>query len=58
SPAEAMRTIPREVLERRCRELERSRDEIWQRLMVVEQSRSWALTRPLRSMARRIRGRG
>ncbi|MEA2436919.1 MAG: hypothetical protein QOF65_1475 [Thermoleophilaceae bacterium] len=58
SPAEAMRTVPRKVLERRCRELERSRDEIWQRLMVVERSRTWALTRPLRSMARRIRGRG
>ncbi|HEY0631291.1 MAG TPA: FkbM family methyltransferase [Thermoleophilaceae bacterium] len=56
SPAEAMRTVPREILERRCLELERSRDEIWQRLMVVETSRSWALTRPLRSLVRRLRG--
>jgi hypothetical protein len=58
SPAEALRTVPREILERRCLELERSRDEIWQRLMVLETSRSWALTRPLRALARRIRGSG
>jgi FkbM family methyltransferase len=58
SPAEARRTVPREILERRCLELERSRDEIWQRLRVLETSRSWALTRPLRALARRIRPRG
>src|SRR4051794_33175526 len=58
TPEEAIRTIPREILERRCAELERSRDEIWRRLMVVESSRSWALTRPLRELARRMRGRG
>jgi FkbM family methyltransferase len=58
TPEEAIRTIPRDILERRCAELERSRDEIWRRLMVVESSRSWALTRPLRELARRVRGRG
>jgi FkbM family methyltransferase len=55
TPEEAIRTIPREILERRCAELERSRDEIWRRLMVVESSRSWTLTRPLRELARRAR---
>ena len=53
SPAEAIRTIPREILEARCAELERSRDEIWRRLVVLETSRSWALTRPLRALALR-----
>jgi FkbM family methyltransferase len=55
SPAEAIRTIPREILELRCAELERSRDEIWRRLVFLETSRSWALTRPLRELARRLR---
>jgi FkbM family methyltransferase len=58
TPAEAIRSIPREILERRCAELERSREEIWRRLMVVESSRSWALTRPLRELARRLRRGG
>jgi FkbM family methyltransferase len=44
---------------RRCTELERSRDEIWQRLVTLESSRSWRLTRPLRRLAeRRLRYRG
>lgn len=55
SPQEAFRTISRPVLERRCAELERSRDEIWQRLMVVETSRSWRLTSPLRRVGRALR---
>jgi FkbM family methyltransferase len=55
TPAEAIRTVPREILERRCAELERSRDELWERLMVVESSRSWSMTRPLRELARRLR---
>jgi FkbM family methyltransferase len=55
SPDEAIRTVSREALERRCAELERSRDEIWRELMVVQTSRSWRLTRPLRSAAMRLR---
>jgi FkbM family methyltransferase len=55
SPEEALRTVSRPVLERRCAELERSRDEIWRRLTVVETSRSWRLTRPLRRLGRTLR---
>jgi FkbM family methyltransferase len=55
SPQEAIRTVSRDVLERRCAELERSRDEIWRRLVVVETSRSWRLTRPLRDLVRHLR---
>ena len=55
TPDEALSTISRTALERRCLELERSRDEIWQRLMVVESSRSWQLTRPLRRLGRALR---
>ena len=40
---------------RRCAELERSRDEIWQQLVVLQSSRSWRLTRPLRRLAQRRR---
>jgi FkbM family methyltransferase len=61
SPQEALDTISRRALERRCAELERSRDEIWRRLTVVETSRSWRLTRPLRRLGRALRslrGRG
>jgi FkbM family methyltransferase len=54
---EAIRTISRDTLERRCAELERSRDEIWRELMVVQTSRSWRLTRPLRYLGRRFRER-
>jgi FkbM family methyltransferase len=57
TPEEAMRTVSRGVLERRCAELERSREEIWQRLAVVHASRSWRLTRPLRAIARKLRRR-
>ena len=57
TPAEAIRTVPREILERRVAELERSRDEIWRQLMVVENSRSWTLTRPLRKLYARRRAR-
>jgi hypothetical protein len=55
SPQDAIRTINRGVLERRCVELERSRDEIWRQLMVVQTSRSWRLTRPLRDFGARLR---
>jgi FkbM family methyltransferase len=40
---------------RRCAELERSRDEIWQQLVVLQSSRSWRVTRPLRRLAERRR---
>jgi FkbM family methyltransferase len=55
SPVDALRTIDRELLERRCIELERSRDEIWRQLMVVQTSHSWRLTRPLRVLVARLR---
>jgi FkbM family methyltransferase len=55
SPEEAARTVTRSALERRCAELERSRDEIWAELMVIQASRSWRLTRPLRDMGRKVR---
>jgi len=52
---QASGAIDKDVLARRCEELERSRDEIWGRLMVVENSRSWRMTRPLRQLGRALR---
>jgi FkbM family methyltransferase len=55
SPEQAIGSVDNEVLARRCDELQRSRDELWARLMVVESSRSWMLTKPLRGVGRRLR---
>jgi FkbM family methyltransferase len=54
-PEEAAGTVDRETLERRCAELARSRDEIWSRLVVIETSRSWTWTKPLRALGRKLR---
>ncbi|MEA2469701.1 MAG: hypothetical protein QOE38_700 [Thermoleophilaceae bacterium] len=51
SPEAALERIDSATWARRCAELERSRDEIWQQLMVLQASRSWRLTRPLRRFA-------
>jgi hypothetical protein len=58
TPEEAIRTVSRPALERRCAELERSRDEIWQQLQTLTTSRSWRLTRPLRRLGSRLRTKG
>jgi hypothetical protein len=50
-----MESIDGAAWARRCAELERSRDEIWQQLMVLQSSRSWRLTRPLRAAGRKLR---
>jgi FkbM family methyltransferase len=55
SPGAAMESIDGATWARRCAELERSRDEIWQQLMVLQSSRSWRLTRPLRAAGRKLR---
>jgi FkbM family methyltransferase len=55
SPEQATGSVDNEVLARRCDELQRSRDELWSRLMVIESSRSWRLTKPLRDAGRRLR---
>jgi FkbM family methyltransferase len=55
SPDAALAKIDAATWARRCAELERSRDEIWQRLVTLESSRSWRLTRPLRRLAARLR---
>lgn len=55
NPEAAIAGIDNDVLARRCDELQRSRDEIWARLMVIENSRSWRMTRPLREVGRRLR---
>ena len=55
SPEQATGSIDNEVLARRCDELQRSRDELWARLMVIESSRSWKLTKPLRDAGRKLR---
>jgi FkbM family methyltransferase len=58
TPEEAIRAMSRPALERRCAELERSRDEIWQQLQTLTTSRSWRLTRPLRRLGSRLRTKG
>ncbi len=55
SPDQAIGSIDNEVLARRCDELQRSRDELWERLTVIESSRSWRLTKPLRDVGRKLR---
>jgi hypothetical protein len=50
-----MESIDGATWARRCAELERSRDEIWQQLVVLQSSRSWRLTRPLRAAGRKLR---
>jgi FkbM family methyltransferase len=55
TPDEATGSIDNEVLARRCDELQRSRDELWERLTVIESSRSWKLTKPLRDVGRGLR---
>jgi hypothetical protein len=51
SPEAALEKIDSASWARRCAELERSREEIWQQLIVLQASRSWRLTRPLRRFA-------
>ncbi len=46
------------LLEQRCAELERLRDETWRELATLRESRSWKLTAPLRSAAAALRRRG
>jgi FkbM family methyltransferase len=55
SPEATVERVGAAAWARRCAELERSRDEIWQQLVVLESSRSWRLTRPLRRLAERRR---
>jgi FkbM family methyltransferase len=55
SPEATVERVGAAAWARRCAELERSRDEIWQQLVVLQSSRSWRLTRPLRRLAERRR---
>lgn len=55
SSDDALARVDSRVLARRCAYLEHSRDEIWRQLVVLQSSRSWQLTRPLRRMASRLR---
>jgi FkbM family methyltransferase len=55
APEQVVERVGAAAWARRCAELERSRDEIWQQLVVLQSSRSWRLTRPLRRLAERRR---
>jgi FkbM family methyltransferase len=54
SPEAVVERVGAAAWARRCAELERSRDEIWQQLVVLQGSRSWRLTRPLRKLVSRL----
>jgi FkbM family methyltransferase len=53
SPEAVVERVGAAAWARRCAELERSRDEIWKQLVVLQESKSWRLTRPLRRLMSR-----
>ena len=55
SSDDALARVDSRTLARRCAELERSRDDIWRELSVLQSSRSWRLTKPLRAAGERAR---